>query len=91
MEESTHEPNRFESTKRRLEEIADTVSNKDMPLDEVLDLFEEAVSLGLKASDLLEDGIRVDDAEVEGFEADPLATDAGEGQQGDSVADAVQA
>ena len=91
MEESTHEPNRFESTKRRLEEIADTVSNKDMPLDEVLDLFEEAVSLGLKASDLLEDGIRVDDAEVEGFEADPLATDAGEGQQGDSVADAVRA
>lgn len=47
----------FGAVKQRLEAIAESVENSDMPLDEALDLFEEAVALGLKVGDLLEVGI----------------------------------
>lgn len=47
----------FEAVKARLEEIADAVGNEEVPLDEALDLFEEAVSLGMQVSDLLEEGV----------------------------------
>lgn len=47
----------FESVKGRLAEIVDAVSNDDLPLDQALSLYEEAVGLGLRASDLLEQGI----------------------------------
>lgn len=47
----------FGAVKQRLEAIAESVENPDMPLDEALDLFEEAVALGLKVGDLLEVGI----------------------------------
>ena len=47
----------FESVKGRLTEIVDAVSNDDLPLDQALSLYEEAVGLGLRASDLLEQGI----------------------------------
>ena len=52
----------FGSAKRRLEQIADAVADDAMPLDEVLDLFEEAVALGMQISDLLEVG-QDDDAD----------------------------
>ena len=51
----------FGAVKQRLEYIADAVGNEDMPLEEALDLFEEAVALGMKVGDLLEVGL--DDAE----------------------------
>ena len=51
----------FETTKARLAEIADAVSDENLSLDDALDLFEEAVSLGLQASDLLETDIDVED------------------------------
>lgn len=57
----TSEPNEFESVKSRLEEIASAVDDEDLPLDDALDLFEEAVKLGLQASSLLEVGIVVED------------------------------
>ena len=47
----------FESVKGRLAEIVDAVSNDDLLLDQALSLYEEAVGLGLRASDLLEQGI----------------------------------
>ena len=47
----------FGTVKQRLETIAEAVENPDMPLDEALDLFEEAVALGLKVGDLLEVGL----------------------------------
>lgn len=47
----------FDSVKQRLEQIAAAVSDDSMPLDEALDLFEEAVSLSMQVSDLLEVGI----------------------------------
>ncbi len=47
----------FESVKTRLDEIVNAVSDDELPLDEALSLYEEAVGLGLRASDLLEEGI----------------------------------
>ena len=46
----------FRAVKQRLEVIAEAVESPDMPLDEVLGLFEEAVALGLKVGDMLEIG-----------------------------------
>lgn len=47
----------FEELKGRLDEIVEAVNDKDLPLDQALSLYEEAVGLGLRASDLLEQGI----------------------------------
>jgi len=65
------QPNKFESVRMRLEEIAREVDDESLSLDEALDLYEEAVKLGLQASDLLEAGIIVEyepeqDGAVEG-------------------------
>ena len=49
----------FEAVQTRLDEIAKIVADEDTPLDEALDLYEEAVSLGMRASDLLEEGIDI--------------------------------
>lgn len=57
--------NDFEAVKKRLEEIADAVDDESLPLDDALDLFEEAVSLGLKVSDYIEEGIVVEDGSVQ--------------------------
>lgn len=59
------QPQDFESAKTRLEEIVDAVSDDSLPLDDALDLFEEAVTLGLKVSDFIESGIVVDEDESE--------------------------
>ena len=50
----------FEAIKLRLEEIVTAVSDESLPLDDALDLYEEAVELGMRISDVLEDGIEVD-------------------------------
>lgn len=47
----------FADIKKRLNEIADQVSNADLPLEEALTLYEEAVNLGLHATNLLEEDI----------------------------------
>ena len=47
----------FASVKERLSQIAEAVDDEGLSLDAALDLYEEAVALGLKASDLLEVGI----------------------------------
>ena len=61
----------FESVKVRLAEIAEEVDDETISLDAALDLYEEAVSLGLKASDLLETGIAV--PEESASEAEPAS------------------
>ena len=53
----------FEAAKARLEEIAQQVDDDSLSLDEALDLYEEAVKLGLQVSDLLEVGIE-DESEL---------------------------
>ena len=44
----------FDAVKARLDAIVEAVSDDDLPLDDALALYEEAVTLGLRASDLLE-------------------------------------
>lgn len=74
-EVQTDQSNEFEAVKARLEEIAQTVDDESLSLDQALDLYEEAVKLGLQATNLLEVGIEVDaesDAQ-DGAEADAAA------------------
>lgn len=47
----------FEDVKTRLDEIVDAVGDESISLDAALDLYEEAVKLGMQASTLLEEGI----------------------------------
>ena len=54
--------NSFAEVKRRLDEIVEAVSDDSLSLDDALTLYEEAVSLGLKASDLLESNIAPSEA-----------------------------
>ena len=53
----------FESVKERLDEIVDAVADEGISLDDALDLYEEAVKLGMQASTMLEEGIANQDAE----------------------------
>lgn len=55
----------FESVKARLDEIVDAVNDESISLDAALDLYEEAVKLGMQASTLLEEGIARQEAEEE--------------------------
>lgn len=52
-EENTKES--FEEISRRLQEIADQVQDEDASLETSIDLLEEAVKLGTKATDLIDD------------------------------------
>lgn len=55
----------FENVKERLDEIVDAVNDESISLDDALDLYEEAVKLGMQASTLLEEGLAQQDAEAE--------------------------
>ena len=63
----------FADAKARLEHIAQAVASDDMPLDEALDLFEEAVSLGMQISDALETDL--DESELVEAQEDELSSD----------------
>ena len=76
------QPRDFEGAKARLEEIANAVGDESLSLDEALDMFEEAVALGLKVSDYIEEGIAVDDEAVAGEDAG-IAADSGRPLRGD--------
>ena len=41
--------------KARLDEIVTAVSDESLPLDDALSLYEEAVSLGMRASEMVEE------------------------------------
>ena len=77
----------FDQVKARLDEIVDAVGSSEMPLDEALSLYEEAVGLGLRASELLEENIEARDAE-NGAEdgADATGREAGAGAAGETEA-----
>ncbi len=47
----------FEDLKTRLDEIVEIVNDDTLPLEEALKYYEEAVTLGLEASNILEQGI----------------------------------
>ncbi len=52
MDDSTRQS--FVEIRDRLDEIASQVRGDDIPLDAALDLYDEAVKLGMKATELLE-------------------------------------
>lgn len=62
----------FEAVKARLDEIVAAVSDDSLPLDDALDLYEEAVALGMRASELLESGIEIEES-ADGHEPDEAA------------------
>lgn len=66
----------FESVKERLDEIVEAVGDEELSLDDALALYEEAVGLGLRASDLLEENIDAQQSVADAIE------DAGEGPDG---------
>lgn len=77
----------FDQVKARLDEIVDAVGSSEMPLDEALSLYEEAVGLGLRASELLEENIEARDAEDGADDgADATGREAGAGAAGETEA-----
>lgn len=52
----------FERVKGRLDEIVEAVSDENISLDDALKLYEEAVQLGLAASNLLEENLEESNA-----------------------------
>ncbi len=74
----------FEAVKSRLDQIVDAVGNEELPLDDALALYEEAVGLGLRASDLLEENIEAQRAANEA-EAEPAGSASDEGASEDSA------
>ena len=69
MANSARDLQDFETVQARLDQIVKAVADDDLPLDDALDLYEEAVALGMRASELLEDGIAVDDGDAPADEA----------------------
>lgn len=81
----------FEAVQNRLDEIVEAVGDESLSLDDALALYEEAVNLGLRGSDLLEENIEAFDAQqaaegVEGEAASDASGDA-EADGADDVAD----
>lgn len=62
------ETSSYEDVNERLKEIVEAVSDETLPLDDALDLFEEAVKLGMEASTMMEDDMAARDAEMEAEE-----------------------
>lgn len=73
----------FEEVNDRLNQIVAAVADENLPLDEALALYEEAVNLGLRGSDLLEENIQAYD---EGH-GDKAAEEGAENQTDSSASD----
>lgn len=61
-----------EEIKARLKAILAQVEDPDLPMDEILALYEEAVKLGSKVGEVVESNISEDDARA-AFDADAAA------------------
>ncbi len=59
----------FDDLKARLDEIVKAISDDSLPLEEALDLYEEAVGIGLQASRVMEEGIAARDAQTPSSDA----------------------
>lgn len=69
----------FDDIKKRLDEIADRVSQEGIDLDEALSLYEEAVKLGIAACDVSE--IDADAEQVEGDAACEAVAESASGEE----------
>lgn len=79
----------FDAVKARLDEIVDAVSDDSLALDDALALYEEAVGLGLRASDLLEDGIEAQQADDEDAELEAASEGSSDTEDADDAAGAL--
>jgi exodeoxyribonuclease VII small subunit len=75
----------FAEARSRLEEIVGLVKDKNLPLEKSLDLYEEAIELGNRCSDLIDDTDFSAD-EIAAFEADRRAG-AAKGNGADATAE----
>ena len=75
------QPSTFDEASERIAQIVEAVSDADAPLESLLELFDEAASLGLAASDLMNRDITVP---TEGVGEAPESGD--KPVQGDGVA-----
>lgn len=71
------DPKDMASVKARLDEIVDAVGDEAISLDDALSFYEEAVKLGMRASELMESQLVGDDA-VQGVAAASSETAQGE-------------
>lgn len=81
----------FDAIKDRLDEIANEVAEEGISLDDALALYEEAVRLGLRACDVSEEDILIEEeaTQPEGGDA-AVAADAAVGSDGTvTIADEV--
>ena len=77
----------YEKIEGRLKEIEEKISSEKLDMDESLKLYEEAVDLGMKASQTIEKNVLGDKAEDgEGEEAEAEDTDGGEEQAAEEEA-----
>lgn len=87
---NVNDPKSFEEVKGRLDEIVEAVSDENIPLDDALKLYEEAVELGLVASSLLEENLAESNAR---YDAESAGSDNAErsdtAQTSDDSADSV--
>lgn len=94
----TSEYNRFSDVTDRLDEIIDSVRDKDTSLERSLDLFDEAIALGTRAVDLVDkaafspeererlvDAVGEGDAESEAAESAEQVAEAGSTEAQDSA------
>lgn len=70
----------YEKIESRLKEIEEKISSEKLDMDESLKLYEEAVDLGMKASQTIEHNVLGDKAE-EGEEAEAEEAEAGAEEQ----------
>lgn len=68
---SSQEYNSFTDIKARLEQIITSVKDKEVSLENSLDLFDEAIKLGSRAVDMV-DAVDLDDSELVATDADAL-------------------
>lgn len=71
--ETPNQEQDFAAVKARLDEIVQAVSDDSLPLDDALALYEEAVTLGLRVSDLLEVGIAAENETDEAAQAEVVS------------------
>ena len=81
----------FNSVKERLDEIVEAVSTENIELEQALDLYEEAIKLGMKASSLLEEDIvgKADEGDISAFEQEALTAGKENPQNADTLPDEV--
>lgn len=77
----------FEEVKARLDEIVDAVSDDEISLDNALDLYEEAVKLGMQVSSVLEEDIAADQISAGIESLEPLENEASAPESGDVLSD----